>query len=311
MTMTSVSTKRRCDRSRIERGVTLEMVSGAAEDGSRARRFRGRLLDLGRLGIGLVVDEPIEPGLRVRITVEERRDGYRRVWCWHGRSVYTHPWMGGYRVGIEFTSPEAGPGDAIRWARGDRAKLVRLDPPWSDRDTPSPEVKPEARVAPTRSVRPSWLTGLVVTSVALAADQVFKAWSASRAAGGLARLELAPGLHLAPRAPMVGSTAAGLGAIDLALALGTLVLLGSATRGSSREAMPRRFADLVGWSLILSGVLGNLIDRLALGYVRDVLRFTSFPAWSFNLADLLTIGGAALLILVTLGERGRDRAVEA
>jgi signal peptidase II len=51
-------------------------------------------------------------------------------------------------------------------------------------------------------------------------------------------------------------------------------------------------------SLILGGALGNLVDRLAYGYVVDFLLFHwdahYFPA--FNLADSAITGGAALLI---------------
>ena len=52
-------------------------------------------------------------------------------------------------------------------------------------------------------------------------------------------------------------------------------------------------------SLILGGALGNLIDRLAFGYVVDFLLFHwdehYFPA--FNLADSAITGGAFLMIL--------------
>jgi len=52
-------------------------------------------------------------------------------------------------------------------------------------------------------------------------------------------------------------------------------------------------------SMILGGALGNLIDRIAYGYVVDFLQFHwgehYFPA--FNLADSAITCGAALLIL--------------
>lgn len=54
---------------------------------------------------------------------------------------------------------------------------------------------------------------------------------------------------------------------------------------------------LVGMSFIFAGAVGNLIDRLFLGYVRDFvkLEFINFPI--FNFADIcLTIG--VILIIV-------------
>ncbi len=53
----------------------------------------------------------------------------------------------------------------------------------------------------------------------------------------------------------------------------------------------------VSLALILSGALGNFIDRVFLGYVRDMLYFEliNFPV--FNVADSAICIGAALLIL--------------
>ena len=52
-------------------------------------------------------------------------------------------------------------------------------------------------------------------------------------------------------------------------------------------------------ALLVSGALGNLIDRVALGYVRDMIYFSliNFPA--FNVADSAITIAAALLIIET------------
>lgn len=47
-------------------------------------------------------------------------------------------------------------------------------------------------------------------------------------------------------------------------------------------------------AMILGGAVGNLIDRIRLGYVVDYLRFTIFPP-VFNLADSAIVVGAILL----------------
>lgn len=54
--------------------------------------------------------------------------------------------------------------------------------------------------------------------------------------------------------------------------------------------------------LLLGGALGNAIDRVALGYVRD---FFNLPGWpSFNLADTAITIGVAMLVLAA--EHGSD-----
>ena len=58
-------------------------------------------------------------------------------------------------------------------------------------------------------------------------------------------------------------------------------------------------------SLILGGALGNLIDRVRLGYVIDFLDFY-YASWhfpAFNVADSAITVGAALLILDSLRKK--------
>ena len=47
--------------------------------------------------------------------------------------------------------------------------------------------------------------------------------------------------------------------------------------------------------LIISGGLGNIIDRVRLGYVVDMFHFTFWPSYPvFNVADICIVGGAVL-----------------
>lgn len=58
--------------------------------------------------------------------------------------------------------------------------------------------------------------------------------------------------------------------------------------------------------LLLGGALGNAIDRIALGYVRD---FVNLPSWpSFNLADTAITFGVAVLVLAA--ERNAENDAE-
>lgn len=68
-----------------------------------------------------------------------------------------------------------------------------------------------------------------------------------------------------------------------------------------------------GLSLVLGGAVGNLIDRIRLGYVVDFIQvnlpvpfFDPFP--SFNVADAAITVGAALLIIDSLFFSGRSEA---
>lgn len=65
-------------------------------------------------------------------------------------------------------------------------------------------------------------------------------------------------------------------------------------------------------SLILSGAIGNLIDRLTYGYVVDFLSFhwrgIYFPA--FNLADSAICIGAGLIILSEILQIGKNKHPE-
>ena len=63
-----------------------------------------------------------------------------------------------------------------------------------------------------------------------------------------------------------------------------------------------------GLALVLGGAIGNLIDRILLGYVTDFIQvwFGSWAFPSFNVADAGISVGAALLIIDALFFSGRE-----
>ncbi len=63
-----------------------------------------------------------------------------------------------------------------------------------------------------------------------------------------------------------------------------------------------------GLALVLGGAIGNLIDRIMLGYVTDFIQvwFGNWAFPSFNVADAGISVGAALLIIDALFFSGRD-----
>lgn len=66
----------------------------------------------------------------------------------------------------------------------------------------------------------------------------------------------------------------------------------------------------IAFGLILGGIVGNLIDRIFLGYVRDFLSFKifSYDYPVFNFADTFIVIGIVLLIFAIL--KGEDKKDE-
>ena len=61
---------------------------------------------------------------------------------------------------------------------------------------------------------------------------------------------------------------------------------------------------MISVAMIAGGGIGNLIDRIALGYVVDYLDFRVFPI--FNVADIFVCVGCGLLILYVLFIDGKQ-----
>ena len=81
------------------------------------------------------------------------------------------------------------------------------------------------------------------------------------------------------------------------------------------RSAPERWLSQLGFTLIVAGALGNLIDRALLGFVIDYVLF-HVGTWSFavfNLADaLITVGAAAIVVDEVFGRwlyaTGREEA---
>ncbi len=62
----------------------------------------------------------------------------------------------------------------------------------------------------------------------------------------------------------------------------------------------------IAFALILAGALGNLVDRVFLGYVRDMLYFVLIDFPVFNVADsAITVGAGILLIDLLFTKKGK------
>ena len=74
----------------------------------------------------------------------------------------------------------------------------------------------------------------------------------------------------------------------------------------------RRLLDVMALGAVIGGAVGNIVDRVRLGYVQDFLNL-HFGAWSpflvFNVADMGVSVGVALLVLRALVTRDAPAAL--
>ena len=154
---------------------------------------------------------------------------------------------------------------------------------------------------------------LPLALVLLGVDQLTK-WLVARSLAMFEMIPLLPVLDIT-HAHNVGAAfnfLAGAGGWQrwffAALAVSVSVAIVYYLRRLDSRAQPLQCAGL---SLIAAGAVGNLIDRLRLGYVEDFVHVhwgsASFP--SFNVADSCITVGAGLIILESILEARRSRAV--
>jgi lipoprotein signal peptidase len=147
-----------------------------------------------------------------------------------------------------------------------------------------------------------------VLLMGLLADQASKSWASRRA---VEPRILVPGYLAAYSVPNAGgilglgrdgSRTATISAL-LGIACATLLVrIAYSDRGRWRAA------DCLAGALVLAGIFGNTLDRLALGHVRDFLVTWAIPTFVFNVADLLVVAGGACLLMARYGDHRRVRS---
>ena len=156
------------------------------------------------------------------------------------------------------------------------------------------------------------LQNALIVLVVVVLDQAIKALVVAEMALGDV-IELVPFLALyhARNTGIAFSLFDGVGGLGLALL--ALVVLAVVMVLWIKTPADRRLTHL-GLAVIVGGAIGNLIDRVRLGYVVDYVYFHT-PVWSFavfNLADAcITVGAIAILldefILVPRTKRAASR----
>lgn len=143
---------------------------------------------------------------------------------------------------------------------------------------------------------------LIVLVLVLALDRISKRLTLEFLSGQ--DIVVAPFFHLR----YVQNTGAAFGIMqggNLVLILLSLLIIGYLIKCWKEFCA---YGPLVKWGLvlILGGALGNLYDRIALGFVVDFLDFRVWPV--FNLADsFITVGGVMLALALLFHKEATPR----
>ena len=147
------------------------------------------------------------------------------------------------------------------------------------------------------------LISLVVFGVLLAVDLVTKGW-AQRASGdedGTFLFTFIPGLISFRYVKNTGMAFSWLEDNEAAMTVVTIftVVLIVALVALFFTVFKRNTPARITLAVIEAGAIGNLIDRLALGYVRDMVDVSPLGFGVCNFADFfITFGGVALLVII-------------
>lgn len=137
-----------------------------------------------------------------------------------------------------------------------------------------------------------WIFGLLGLA-ALGLDQWVKAWITAHLALG-ETAPLLPGLVELMRVHNYGAAWSSFSGQKWLL-LGVTGVIVLAVAWLLVRKVVRHPVGILACCLILSGGIGNILDRLRLGYVVDMLHFQFWPSYpTFNVADMCIVSGAVL-----------------
>lgn len=128
---------------------------------------------------------------------------------------------------------------------------------------------------------------------ALAADQGIKAWVSAHLPLG-ERMDLLPGVVELRTVHNYGAAWSSLSGQRWLLVAVTAAIMAAIAVLLVRRVVRHPLGLTACW-LILAGGLGNIIDRVRLGYVVDMFHFQFWPSYPvFNAADIFVVCGAVL-----------------
>jgi signal peptidase II len=142
-------------------------------------------------------------------------------------------------------------------------------------------------------------------------DQAVKAAVRPRL-GVFDTIAVIPGFFSLTRVHNTGAAFGLMNAVDFPFKTAVMALVQSAAliglAAYAATLAPGQWLTRAGLSFVIGGAVGNLIDRVATGYVLDFFDFywRGWHFWAFNIADASITIGVALMLLDLLGA-GRSR----
>ena len=146
---------------------------------------------------------------------------------------------------------------------------------------------------------------LIIAALALIADQCSKYW-ATRYLLPIREIRLVDGIFTLTYVRNRGVAFGMMQGSGMAIAMITIILIGWALWWAFQR---KQLVTLEKWALglVIGGSIGNLIDRIRLGYVVDFFDFQIWPV--FNVADICICTAAVLwMYQVWLQERAALKA---
>lgn len=146
-----------------------------------------------------------------------------------------------------------------------------------------------------------WIAALIV-----AADQATKALLRSRL-DLYDSLTVIPGFMNLTRVHNTGAAFGLMNAVDFPFKTAVLALVAAAALAAlalyASTLGPSQWLSRIGLTFVIGGAAGNLIDRLAFGYVLDFVDvyWRGWHFWTFNVADAAITVGVTLMILDLIG----------
>ena len=147
------------------------------------------------------------------------------------------------------------------------------------------------------------LVSLVIAAVVLVLDQLTKIWVVS----GMDVSQSIPVIRNVLHMTYVQNRGMAFGLFEnnrMLFMIPTVILIGAVILAIVKLGRKNKLLD-TSLGLILGGGIGNMIDRIARGFVVDFVDFCAFDFWQwvFNVADAAVVVGTVLFMIAMITDK--------